>query len=117
LPTVPEERPPDATSLVASLSAEYAANIAPDGRYFAYQSAESGGRFAIYVQPYPEVSKGRWQISTEGGKAPVWAPMGRELFYLDESYTLMAVPVRQPADNSQSADRPRCSTRVMDAGS
>ncbi len=79
--------------LVSSPSPEYAANISPNGRYFAYQSAESGGRFAIYVRPYPDASKGRWQISTEGGTAPVWARTGRELFYLDESNTLMAVPV------------------------
>jgi serine/threonine-protein kinase len=82
------------TSLVSSPAAEYAANISPDGRYFAYQSAESGGRFAVYVRPYPNVSQGPWQISTEGGKAPVWARTGGELFYLDESNALMAVPVQ-----------------------
>ena len=82
------------TALVSSPSAEYAANISPDGRYFAYQSAESGGRFAVYVRPYPDAGSGRWQISTEGGTAPVWARTGRELFYLDDSNTLMAVPVQ-----------------------
>ena len=61
-------------------------------RYFAYQSTESGGRFEIYVRPYPDASKGRWQISTGGGTAPVWSRTGPELFYLDESNTLMAVP-------------------------
>lgn len=95
-PTVPDARLSEATSLVTSLHAEYAANISPDGRYFAYQSAESAGRFAVYVQPYPDVSKGRWQISADGGKAPVWARTGRELFYLDESYTLMAVTIQAP---------------------
>ena len=78
---------------MSSSAAEYAANISPDGRYFAYQSAESGGRFAVYVRPYPDASSGRWQISTEGGTAPVWARTGRQLFYLDDSNTLMAVPV------------------------
>jgi len=92
--TVADKRLSEATSLVASSSAEYAANISPDGRYFAYQSAESGGRFAVYVQPYPDVSKGRWQISTEGGVAPVWARAGGELFYLDDSNTLTAVTVQ-----------------------
>jgi hypothetical protein len=90
---------------VSSPSAEYAANISPDGRYFAYQSAESGGRFAVYVRPYPDVSTGRWQISTEGGRAPVWAQTGRELFYLDESNTLMAVPV-QTSGPQFSSGRP-----------
>ena len=78
---------------MSSPSPEYAANISPNGRYFAYQSVESAGQFAIYVRPYPDASKGPWQISTEGGTAPVWARNGRELFYLDESNTLMAVPV------------------------
>lgn len=64
-------------------AAEYAANISPNGRYFAYQSAESGGKFTIWVQPYPDVTQGRWQISTGSGTAPVWARGGHELFYLD----------------------------------
>ena len=90
---------------MSSSSADYAANISPDGRYFAYQSAESGGRFAVYVRAYPDASQGRWQISTEGGTAPVWARTGRELFYLDESNTLMAVPV-QTSGPQFSSGRP-----------
>jgi eukaryotic-like serine/threonine-protein kinase len=92
--TVSAERAVEATTLVASPAAEYAANISPDGRYFAYQSTESGGRFGVYVRPYPDANLGRWQISTEGGAAPVWARSGAELFYLDETNTLMSVPVR-----------------------
>ena len=88
-----DDRLSQVTTLVSSPSAEYAANISPEGRYFAYQSAESGGRFAVHVRPYPDASSGRWQISVDGGTAPVWARSGRELFYLDESNTLMAVPV------------------------
>ena len=91
--TQSDERVSEASTLVASPAAEYAANISPDGRYFAYQSAESGGRFAVYVRPYPDASSGRWQVSIEGGTAPVWARTGRELFYLDESNSLMAVPI------------------------
>ena len=36
---------------------------------------------------------GRWQISTAGGTRPAWARSGRELFYLDASNALTAVPV------------------------
>jgi hypothetical protein len=46
------------------------------------------------VQPYPPASQARWQVSIEGGTAPGWAPNGAELLYLDESNTLMAVPVK-----------------------
>jgi eukaryotic-like serine/threonine-protein kinase len=58
---------------------EGAARFSPDGRWLAYISDESG-RFEIYVQPYPGPG-GKWQISTEGGREPVWSPNGRALFY------------------------------------
>jgi serine/threonine-protein kinase len=88
-----DDRLPEATELVSTASHEYAANISPNGRYFAYQAAVSDGRFAVYVRAYPDASRGPWQISTGGGSTPVWAHSGRELFYLDESNTLMAAPV------------------------
>jgi serine/threonine-protein kinase len=67
--------------------------ISPDGRYLSYQSNESG-RFEIYVRPFPRVNDGRWQVSSLGGSRAAWAPNGREIFYLDESNTLTAVPVQ-----------------------
>ncbi len=33
-----------------------------------------------YVRPYPGPGR-KWQISIGGGREPVWAPDGRELFY------------------------------------
>jgi serine/threonine-protein kinase len=69
------------------------AHFSPNGRYLAYQSDESG-RNEVYVRPFPRVNNGRWQVSTAGGTRPVWAQSGRELFYLDASNTLTAVPVR-----------------------
>ena len=68
------------------------ADFSPNGRYIAYQSEESG-RSEIYIRPFPRVNNGRWQVSTAGGTRPVWAPSGRELFYLDASNALTAVPV------------------------
>jgi serine/threonine protein kinase/Tol biopolymer transport system component len=53
--------------------------FSPDGRWLAYVSNESG-HSEIYVQPYPGPG-GKWQISTEGGREPVWNRNGRELFY------------------------------------
>ena len=67
--------------------------VSPDGRYFAYESNESG-RAEIYVRPYPRVNDGRWQLSTSGGTRPAWSRDGAELFYIDPANTLMAVPVR-----------------------
>ena len=58
---------------------ESAAVFSPDGHWLAYTSNESG-RWEVYVQAYPGPG-GKWQISNEGGDAPVWAKNGRELFY------------------------------------
>jgi serine/threonine-protein kinase len=54
--------------------------VSPDGRWLAYESNESG-RFEIYVRPFPNISAGRWLVSTSGGVEPHWAPDGRALFY------------------------------------
>jgi serine/threonine protein kinase len=74
--------------------------ISPDGKWIAYSSSESG-RDEVYVRPFPNVDGGRWQISSEGGAVPAWAPSGRELFYLEirsagagTPTALMSVPVQ-----------------------
>ena len=84
--------------------------FSPNGRYLAYQSDESG-RSEVYVRPFPQVDSGRWQISTTGGTRPAWARSGRELFYLDASNTLTAVPV-QTSGSTFSAGTP---AKVFDA--
>jgi len=53
--------------------------ISPDGRWIAYASDESGSD-EVYVQALGGAG-GKWQISTEGGFAPLWARSGSELFY------------------------------------
>jgi hypothetical protein len=39
------------------------------------------------------VNKGKWQVSTSGGDAPLWSPNGRELFYRSED-SVMTVAVQ-----------------------
>jgi len=56
-------------------------HVSPDGKWIAYCSVESG-QPEIFVRPFPEVNKGKWQISTDTGNSPLWSPDGRELFYL-----------------------------------
>ena len=65
--------------------------ISPDGRWIAYRSDESG-RSEIYVQPFPDLD-GKWQVSVEGGREPVWAPDGRELFFITAQGQFWATPV------------------------
>jgi serine/threonine protein kinase len=70
---------------------EFQPKISPDGKWLAYTSMESG-KFEIYVRPFPDVNKGRWQVSTSGGDTPLWSPDGRVLFYLNDG-AVMGVPV------------------------
>jgi serine/threonine-protein kinase len=69
--------------IVYSEANDLTANVSPDGRWIVYDSDESG-QFEIYVRPYPKAySGGRWQISSNGGRQPLWSPDGREIFYRD----------------------------------
>jgi eukaryotic-like serine/threonine-protein kinase len=59
------------------------AEVSPDGRWIVYDSDESG-QYEVYVRPYPKAySGGRWQISSNGGRQPMWSHDGREIFYRD----------------------------------
>jgi serine/threonine-protein kinase len=68
------------------------ADISPNGRWFAYQSQESG-RDEVYVRPFPNVADGRWQVSVAGGREPLWSRDGRELFYVSPEDVLMGVQI------------------------
>jgi serine/threonine-protein kinase len=71
------------------------AEISPDGHWLAYESNESG-QIQIYVRPFPKMSDGHYRISTDGGRTPVWAPNGRELFFVNGT-SLLTVAV-QPTE-------------------
>jgi serine/threonine-protein kinase len=66
--------------------------VSPDGRWIAYQSDESGAS-EIYVRSFPDVDRGRWQVSSGGGRTPAWSPDGSELFYRALDRRLMAARV------------------------
>ena len=68
------------TPLIQTTSNERNADISPDGRWLAYESDESG-QSEVYVRPFPSVNAGRWQVSTAGGRQPLWARSGRAIFY------------------------------------
>ncbi|MGQ0736812.1 MAG: hypothetical protein ACT4QD_24555 [Acidobacteriota bacterium] len=41
-----------------------------------------GGQEQVYVRPFRGLNERRWQVSTNGGREPLWARSGPELFYL-----------------------------------
>jgi hypothetical protein len=89
----------DTTKAAPFLNSQFSereAAISPDGRWVAYVSEESGQR-EVYVQGYPGPS-GKWQISTHGGRDPLWGADGRQLYYLTAEGGMMSVSVvTQPA--------------------
>jgi Tol biopolymer transport system component/DNA-binding winged helix-turn-helix (wHTH) protein len=91
LPLIGDRRP---VVLASEPGFQQQADISPDGRLIAYASSESG-QFEVIVNSFPEKA-GRRQISTNGGREPVWRGDGRELFFLSDD-TVMAVDVHTSA--------------------
>ena len=92
------------------------AHLSPDGRWVAYSSNETG-RYDVYVRPFPGPG-GKWQISNSGGDFSVWRRDGRELFYLADDGSAMAVDV-DGSGSSFKAGEPRklFSTQVFTTNS
>ena len=82
---------PTVKPLVVGPRIQWYPQISPSGKWLSYSSDESG-QTEIYVRPYPDVDAGRWQISTNGGRSPMWSPREDELFYRNAKQ-MLAVPV------------------------
>ena len=82
----------NATEFLATTAQERSPRFSPDGNFIAYLSDE-GGRYEVWVRPYPSVGNTRRRVSTEGGVEPVWSHDGTELFFRHFSGDMMAVPV------------------------
>jgi len=81
----------DTVTVIATQFEERAPALSPDGRWIAYQS-DASGRYEVYVRPFPAASTAQWQVSTNGGTLPRWAPDGRTLYYESPS-EMVAVQV------------------------
>ncbi len=56
--------------------------FAPNGKWIAYDSDETG-REEIYVRPFPGPGS-KWQVTSEGGYLPRWLPDGNEILYVNK---------------------------------
>jgi serine/threonine-protein kinase len=92
-------------TLLQSPGVERNPAIAPNGRFLACNSDESG-RQEIYVRPFPDVGARRWQISPDGGAFPVWTRGGREIIYTDSHSRIMAAAVRANGVGEFEVSRP-----------
>jgi Tol biopolymer transport system component len=63
-----------------------------DGRWVAYESGETGEQPEIFVRSFP-TANGKWQVSTTGGRCPLWRNDGKEFYYISSDGTVMAVEV------------------------
>src|SRR5207249_3248871 len=90
-------------------------DVSPDGRWLAYDSEESGV-MEVWVRPFPGADDGRWQVSTSGGRQPVWSRDGRELFFLDREGFLTAVSVGSSAGFAASSPRRLLQNRYPSPG-
>jgi serine/threonine-protein kinase len=68
-----------ATTFAASVFEESSPRFAPDGRWIAYVSNETG-QSEVYVGEVGGAHRKR-QITSGGGAEPVWSPEGRTLYY------------------------------------
>jgi Tol biopolymer transport system component len=92
------------TPLLATPFDESEIALSPDGRWLAYVSDETG-RPELFVRPFPDVGSARYQLSVNGGVAPLWARDGRELFFLDGNRNMVAVAVPPGAEFRPGAPR------------
>ena len=72
---------------------EATGSFSPDGAWIAYYSDETGRR-EVYVRPFLE--EGKFQVSRNGGRSPMWSADGKEIFYFSGN-KLMAAPVQAGA--------------------
>jgi Tol biopolymer transport system component len=97
-----------AAPVLNTVYAEGFGAVAPNGKWLAYQSDQSG-RNEVYIQSFDGLSNGtkrRWQVS-RGGGLPRWRSDSNELFYITQDGRLMSVPVHDAAEGGIEAGQPQ----------
>ena len=83
------------TPVLHGPATEVEAHMSPDRKWIAYASTEAGA-YEVFVQPYPATGA-RWQISSGGGRQPMWRQDGRELYFVTDDRKFYAVDIRAGA--------------------
>ena len=91
--------------------------LSPDGRWLAFESAQSG-RSEVIVTRFPserraaDATAPRWQVSTQGGSRPRWSGDGRALFFVSlDEFSVMRADVRTSSESFES-DTPRVASQI-----
>ena len=92
LPTTGDRKP---QPIVQTAFPDVEPQFSPDVRWLAYASNENG-RNEIYVQAFPSTGR-RWQVSSGGGRQPLWRADGKELFFVSDDRKFYAVDVSEKA--------------------
>jgi serine/threonine protein kinase/Tol biopolymer transport system component len=79
-------------TLASTKFAERDPAVSPDGRWLLFQ-ASTNGATEIYVRPFPDASKGLYQVSSGGGRAATWSRDGKEIFYKQDTDLMRAAVV------------------------
>jgi eukaryotic-like serine/threonine-protein kinase len=85
--------------------------IAPNGKWLAYASDESG-RFEVYVQSFPSPGN-KVQISTSGGVCSKWRKDGKELFYISPDKKIMSVTINDSPNFEPSVPKALFQTQIV----
>jgi serine/threonine-protein kinase len=90
---LPLEQHGQTTGLLETPGANlFNARLSADGHGIAYESDESGKR-EVYVSSFPKPA-GRLQVSSAGGRVPVWRKDGNELYYRDVADYVVAAELK-----------------------
>ena len=97
-----------AAPILDTVYAEAFATMSPDGKWFAYQSDQSG-RNEVLVQAFDGLNSGtkrRWTVSNGGG-LPRWRSDSGELFYMTPDGRIMSVSIHPGSDGGVEAGQPQ----------
>jgi serine/threonine protein kinase len=81
------------TPILNSDRGELGGYFSPDGKYLAYVEQQPGGGGGQLFILELSGSRGKWQISPSGAPSYRWSPTGNELFYCNNNWDMISVPI------------------------